>query len=76
MLSSQNRTTPTRSTERVNNLSLGINKMIEEFEKQHNTQILASSQGWLQYPDEYPNQKWVQLVEVLDSTSPIHRPLS
>ena len=47
--------------------------MIEDFENQHNTQVLASSQGWLQYPKEYPGQKWIQLTEVLDSASPIHR---
>lgn len=52
--------------------TLWINRKIAQFERDNNVQLISSSQGWLQYPDQYPNQKWIQLFSVVDSTSPIH----
>lgn len=59
--------------EELRELCVEFNERIERFERENGVQVLASSQGWLQYPEQYPNQKWLQLFIVLDSKSPIHR---
>jgi hypothetical protein len=54
-------------------LSQSINRQIEDFQREHNVQVLAINHGWIDDPRKYPGQRWIQLFTVFDSKSPIHR---
>lgn len=55
------------SEEGLLKLSLAINEMIESYANENGLKIISSSQGYQQYPEEYPGQQYVQLFSVLPS---------
>lgn len=46
-------------------LSNTINKMIVDFEKEHNEKIWPMPQNMLTHPEDYPVQPKLQLIRVL-----------
>lgn len=45
--------------------SLRLNKLIADYAKENDIKIVVSSQGFQQYPDQYPGQEYIQLFNVI-----------
>jgi len=54
------------ATEKLTAFSIRLNEMIKDYERENDANIFVCNVGYRQYPDKYPNQEKLQLLDLIN----------